>query len=99
MNNYAELARKHRRLAILRFLADCDGYTANGSIIADVLNGVGIGSTSDQVTTELAWLKEQGLIELVDLGHLLLATAATRGVEIAGGLAAHPGIQRPRPRL
>ena len=99
MNDYAHLARKHRRLAILRFLKDCDGYTANGSIIRDVLNGVGIGSTSDQVTTELVWLKEQGMIALEDLGTLLLATATTRGVEIATGLASHPDIQRPAPRI
>ncbi|HBD89585.1 MAG TPA: hypothetical protein DEF16_01990 [Gemmobacter sp.] len=96
--SYGVTLQKHRRLAILRFLKDCDGYTANGSIIRDVVNGVGVASTADQITTELSWLKEQGLIALEDLGSLLLATATARGVEIAQGLANHPGIQRPSPR-
>jgi hypothetical protein len=99
MSNYEQTTlRKHRRLAILRFLKDCDAYSANGSIIRDVLNGVGVGSTSDQVTTELAWLREQGMIQIDDLGSVLLATATTRGVEIAQGLASHPDIQRPSPK-
>ena len=98
MSDYGATLRKHRRLAILRFLKDCDGYAANGSIIRDVLNGVGVTSTTDQVTSELAWLKEQGLITLDDLGALLLATATTRGVEIAQGIASHPDVQRPSPR-
>lgn len=96
--SYGATLQKHRRLAILRFLKDCDGYTANGSIIRDVVNGVGVASTADQITTELSWLKEQGLIALEDLGSLLLATATARGVEIAQGIASHPGIQRPSPR-
>jgi hypothetical protein len=98
MTDYGKTVRRHRRLVILRFLADCDGYSANASIIRDVANGMGIGSTVDQVTTELAWLKEQGLIGLEDLGSVLLATATARGVEIAEGLASHPDIQRPSPR-
>ncbi|WP_151720203.1 VpaChn25_0724 family phage protein [Gemmobacter serpentinus] len=98
MSDYGTTLRKHRRLAMLRFLKDCDGYSANGSIIRDVVNGVGVTSTTDQITTELAWLKEQGLITLDDLGGLLLATATTRGVEIAQGLASHPDVQRPSPR-
>ncbi len=96
--SYGETLQKHRRLAILRFLKDCDGYTANGSIIRDVVNAVGVTSSSDQITTELSWLKEQGLIALEDLGSLLLATATARGVEIAQGIATHPAIQRPSPR-
>lgn len=96
--SYGETLQKHRRLAILRFLKDCDGYTANGSIIRDVVNAVGVTSSSDQITTELFWLKEQGLIALEDLGSLLLATATARGVEIAQGIATHPAIQRPSPR-
>jgi hypothetical protein len=98
MSDYGQMIRKHRRLAILRFLKDCDGYAANSSILRDVLNGVGVSSTADQVTTELAWLREQGMISLDDLGSLMLATATTRGVEIAQGLASHPDIQHPSPK-
>jgi hypothetical protein len=99
MNDYAATLRKHRRLAILRFLKDSAEYSANGSIIRDVLNGVGVTSTNDQVTTELVWLRENGMITLDDLGSVLLATATTRGVEIAQGVATHPDIQRPGPKV
>ncbi|MFN3938719.1 MAG: hypothetical protein ACK4KW_14215 [Gemmobacter sp.] len=91
--------RRHRRLAILRHLRECAGYTANGSILYDVLNGVGVTSTHDQLTTELVWLRDQGMVEIEDLGFALLATATTRGIEIAAGLASHPDVQRPRPRI
>ena len=69
MNDYGTTLRKHRRLAILRFLKECDGYAANSSIIRDVVNGVGVTSTTDQVTTELAWLREQGLMVLAYSMH------------------------------
>lgn len=99
MNDYAATLRKHRRLAILRFLKDSAEYTANGSIIRDVLNGLGVTSTADQVTTELVWLRENGFITVEDLGPVLLATATTRGVEIAQGVTTHPDIQRPGPKV
>jgi len=98
MIDYADTVRRHRRLAFLRFLQDSDGYSSNSSMLRDVLNGMGIGSTSDQVATELAWLAEQGLVVLQDLGFATLATATGRGAEIAAGLATHPGVQRPTPR-
>lgn len=99
MSDYAQTTlRKHRRLAILRFLKDCAEYSANGSVLKDVLNGMSIGSTHDQVTTELAWLRDQGMISLDDLGFALLATATVSGIEVASGIASHPDVQRPSPR-
>jgi hypothetical protein len=99
MSDYAQTTlRKHRRLAILRFLNDCSGYSANSSVIKDVLNGMSIGSTIDQVTTELTWLRDQSMVRLEDLGFALLAIVTTSGVEIATGIASHPDVQRPSPR-
>lgn len=98
MSDYAESLRRHRRLAILRHLEACGEYTSNASILVDVLRGVGVTSTRSQVVTELAWLAEQGLVEAVDRGDFVIATATDRGVEIARGLATHPEVQRPGPR-
>lgn len=99
MSDYAQTTlRLHRRLAILRFLKDCAEYSANGSVIKDVLNGISVGSTSAQVTTELVWLRDQGMVTLEDLGFALLATATVAGLEIASGIATHPDVQRPSPR-
>lgn len=99
MSNYGETTlRRHRRLAILRHLEACSGYTSNASILTDVLNGVGVTSTRAQVITELAWLREQGLVGCDGESDFVIATANVRGVEVARGIALHPEIQRPTPR-
>lgn len=98
MNNYAETLRQHRRLAILRHLDEVTDYTSNSSILQGVLQGLGLPSSSDQVVTELAWLKEQGFVELSGQADFMVVTATRRGTEIARGMATHPDIQRPRPR-
>jgi len=97
MNDYGETLRRHRRIAILRHLEAIPEYTGNASILQDVLRGLGLPSSRDQVITELAWLKEQGLVTY-DEADFLVVTATARGVDIARGLATHPDIQRPNPR-
>lgn len=98
-SDYASTVRRHRRLAILRHLADCAEYTGNASILQDVLRGLGLPSTRDQVVTELAWLKEQGFVSYEDRAEFIVVTATARGVEIAKGIATHPEVQRPSPRV
>ncbi|WP_342454053.1 hypothetical protein [Sagittula salina] len=99
MSSYAEELREHARLAILRMLEDAPRYTSNVSIMTDLLPRFGISYTRDQVVGELAWLKDQGMLTTEDLpGGFIVATATTRGCEIAQGIATYPGIQRPRPR-
>lgn len=98
MSDYSETLRKHRRLAILRHLEACAEYTSNASILQSVLSGVGVQSTRDQVVTELAWLREQGMVDYDDRADFLVVIATRRGVEVARGIATHPEIQRPSPR-
>lgn len=97
MTDYAELTRQHARLAILRFVEGAPKYTSNASMLAQILPQVGISYTRDQVVTELHWLQEQGMVVIEDHGVIVVATATVRGVEIAQGIARHPGITRPRP--
>ena len=96
--SYAETIRKHRRLAILRHLERCADYTSNASILVDVLDGVGVRSSRDQVVTELSWLEENGFVALSDNDGFILAVATKQGAEIATGRASHPKIQRPSPK-
>lgn len=96
--SYADEIRRHRRIAILRFLEASPEYTSNASLLVDVLRGVGVTSTFDQVVTELAWLQEQGLVKFDPHAGYPVVTATARGAEIALGVATHPDIQRPRPR-
>lgn len=98
MSEYAETLRKHRRLAILRHLEAIPEYTGNASILQDVLRGLGLPVSRDQVVTELAWLKEQGFVTYDSGADFVVVIATARGVDIARGLATHPEIQRPGPR-
>lgn len=100
MSDYNETLRRHRRLAILRFLEQSSTFTSNVSILTDVLNSnaIGIDTSRDQTTTELAWLAEQGLVTLAGQPDFRVVTATARGADIALGRATHPDIQRPSPR-
>ena len=98
MRDYRDLVRRDRRRDILAFLDASAEYTSNGEVIRDVLNHRGIGSTSDEVRTELWWLREQGFVDLEDHGHFVVVTARQRGLEIARGLARHPEVSLPVPR-
>lgn len=98
MSSYGDMVRKHRRLAILRHLEEVSEYTANASILTDVLRGVGVGGTRDQVVTEIVWLRDQGFVTADDHEDFVIVTATHRGLEIARGETSHPDIQRPRPR-
>ena len=89
---------EHRRLAILKHLEASSGFTSNASILIDVVNGVGVSTSEDQMRAALAWLDEQELIEMVDHGHVVIAVATARGAEVALGRANHPGVKRPSAR-
>jgi len=100
MRDYQETLRRHRRLAILRFLEASPTFTSNVSILTDVLNSdaIGINTSRDQTTTELGWLEEMGFVTLMGQPDFRVATSTARGVDIALGRATHPDIQRPSPR-
>ena len=99
MTDYAVERQKHVRLAILRHLEASTEYISNSSILADVLRRLGLASSRDQVAGECAWLAEQGLAVVTGDGDFRVVTATGRGIDLALGLAVHPGVQRPRPRL
>lgn len=97
MSSYHDTLREHARIAILRLLEDAPKYTSNVSMITQLLHPLGIAFTRDQVAGEITWLKEQGLITVEDHAGFIVVTATVRGVEVAQGIARHPGVQRPRP--
>ena len=100
MSDYAETLRRHRRIAILRFLEALPTYTSNVSILTDVLNSdrIGVNTSRDQTRTELKWLEEQGFVTLAGQDDFLVPTVTARGVDVALGRSTHPDIQRPSPR-
>lgn len=96
---YSDDVSRHRRLAVLRYLAELPEYVSNASILQDVLGGLGLPVSFDALLTELGWLAEQGFVLADTNAAFVVVTATRRGVDLAKGLATHPGVQRPRPRV
>lgn len=99
MSEYREHLAQHQRLAILRCLNEFPAYRGNDSILRDSLDILGLPVTRDMVRTQLAWLAEQGLATVEQLPNSIqVATATTRGIDVATGRATVPGVQRPGPK-
>ncbi len=98
MKSFAEHLAEDRRLVILRLLEQSPGYEANESMIGAVLPDIGHVVSRDQVRTDFAWLKEQGLLMLEELAMVMIAKLTQRGVEAALGIITVPGVKRPAPR-
>lgn len=99
MTVLSERWREHLRLSILRVLAETPGYSANESLLTDVLrDDLGFGATRDQVRTELDWLAEQGLAIIATTAGIKIATATGRGADVAAGHANVTGVKRPSPK-
>ncbi len=99
MNGVKEIFIKSRRLAILRFLTDMPNYELNTSILQSALDEIGLGSSRDAVEGECSWLEEQGLaaIERISGTSVVVVRMTARGLDVALGNAAHPGVDRPSP--
>ena len=96
---FADSLRETRRLTLLRILAEQKGYFANSSILHAGLMHLGVQSDRDDVLTDLHWLKDQGLVSMVEATPgVHVATLTTRGDSVAKGHTIVPGIQRPGPK-
>lgn len=99
MTSYREHLAQHLRLAILRCLAEAPGYSLNTSILRDAVGGVGLPASRDLIETEGQWLAEQGHATRAELpAGVVILTLTVRGLDVAAGRAAAPGVQRPAPR-
>lgn len=94
---FADLVASDRRLVILRALESDLGYSHNESIIHSILGEFGHRCSRDLVRTDLAWLKEQGLVTLEDVSGIYVTTITQRGVDVATGATMVPGVKRPGP--
>lgn len=97
-NNYEKHLSEHRRLVILRVLAEAPAYAANDSILHTALATFGLHASRDQVRGEIAWLAEQGLATSEDIRGVIVATLTERGRDVGDGKAVVPGVKRPGPR-
>ena len=95
---YRDRVAEDLRLAILQ-VVDGAGSTTNIRILHTELPGVGHIVGADRLRTELAWLSEQGLMDLggTDGSVFIVATLTERGIDAAHGRITVPGVRRPAP--
>lgn len=87
-----------RRLSLLLVLVQTPGYSANAFLLRDAIGQIyGHSASIDQVTGDLAWLAEQGLVTTRAVSDVTLATLTTRGSDAATGRARVPGVKTPLP--
>ncbi|KEH07137.1 hypothetical protein GY14_29870 [Delftia tsuruhatensis] len=93
--SFQDFLRQDVRLVLLRVLTEMPAYRSNSSVLTSALERFGHAVTRDQVKSELAWLAEQGLAVLTDLGGVSVATLTERGQDVATGRVVVPGVKRP----
>lgn len=97
--SFESIVNEDQRLALLQALEQDPDYSQNEHVLGRMLQAVGHGISSDKLRTHLAWLNEQGLIEVDDVAGLQVARLTRRGEDAALGRARVPGVARPRPGM
>lgn len=93
--SYAQIVLEERRLQTLKLLAATKpDYRSNSGNVREGLAQLSHRLSRDQMHTELAWLSEQGLLTLEAVGPMVVATLTARGLDVAEGTAAVPGVKR-----
>lgn len=95
--SYADIVEADRRLVILKVLQDSAGYACNEHLLGSLLGSFGHAIPADRLRTDLAWLTEQSLITVRDVGGVEIASLTQRGLDVAQGRAHVPGVKRPAP--
>lgn len=94
--SFLDLLLADQRLVILRLLSECVAYKANSSVLTMRMDQLGHAVTRDQVRAHLAWLSEMHLVAVDEpVPGVTVATLASRGMDVAKGLATVPGVSRP----
>lgn len=97
--SFADFQTADRRLVLLRALEAAAQYRANAILLRRYCDTVGHVVSADQLETDLAWLKEQGLVQTEAAQGITIATLTPRGADVSAGRAQQPGVARPVPGL
>ena len=73
MMKYAEAVVEDIRLLILQALAQDADYSQNEHVLDGVLAKLGHGVSNDTLRTQLAWLHDQGLINVETLAVMWIS--------------------------
>ena len=94
---FPEMVAKDRRLVILKILAESDQYSTNEHLLKAGLHGFGHNVGTDLLHTELAWLQEQRLVQIDEIGGVQIPKLTGRGLDVSTGATVVPGVKRPEP--
>ena len=97
MTTFTQHLEEDRRLTILLLLAEASDYKANQFLLQSALDGFGHTVSMDRLRADLAWLAEQGLLNVVPTAGVEIAQLSSRGLDVAQDRVHHPGVKRPRP--
>lgn len=97
--NFAEFESQDRRLVLLRALQAAAEYRANAYLLRRYCEVLGHVTPADRLETDLAWLREQGLVGTEQQQGVTVATLTQRGLDVATGATTVPGVQRPAPGM
>ncbi len=95
--SYAEFEAQDRRLVVLRALQHAFQYRSNAMLLRRYCAAVGHTVSADRLEQDLAWLREQDLVDLNNAEGVTVATLTQRGLDVATGSAEAPGVARPAP--
>lgn len=95
--SFADFQTNDRRLVILKALEAAAQYKANAYLLRRYCDAVGHVVSADQLSTDLAWLHEQGLVIARADRDVTVAELTPRGLDVATGRAHQPGVARPQP--
>jgi hypothetical protein len=95
--SYRDILNEDRRYLILRALQSSASYRAAATLLQRFLDTFGQAVSLDMVETDIAWLKEQGLVDTQKTEFGSLATLTNRGLDVVSGRADNPGVRKPLP--
>jgi hypothetical protein len=95
--DFAVIVTENIRLIMLRALEQVEGYTLNESILHTVVERFGHKCGRDCIRTQIAWLREQGLVTVEEVAGYFVPTLTQRGADVACGRAVVPGVKKPGP--
>jgi hypothetical protein len=95
--SFADVMEQDRRLVVLKGLEASAAFKAAQFVLQRYVEQFGHVVSVDRVKGDLAWLAEQGLVNVVTPEGITVATLTQRGLDVASGRAVVPGVTRPAP--
>lgn len=95
--NFRDFEARFRRRDVLAYLLISRDFSANDSLLRSVMREQGYLVSGEQLRVDVAWLAEQHLVRLREIGEVQIVTLLERGRDIAEGAEQLEGVALPDP--